>query len=124
MTKWEYLTAPILTPNTPNLRIQVKLVVKDPRLRSPTERQMSPTGRSVVRSSAAARSSRRVSRYACGDSPNAERNARLKCARDRPAALAMSSMPSPFSSLASSSAGSSRSIFASGSARCRLWIQW
>ena len=47
---------------------------------------MSATERSVIRSSAAARSSRRVSRYACGDSPNVRRNSRLKCARERPAA--------------------------------------
>ena len=64
----------------------MKLVVNEPTLCSPTEKQMSATERSVVRSSAAARSSRRVSRYACGDSPNARRNSRLKCARDRPAA--------------------------------------
>ena len=47
---------------------------------------MSATERSVMRSSEAARSSRRVSRYWCGDSPNARRNSRLKCARERPAA--------------------------------------
>ena len=35
---------------------------------------------SVLRSSSAARSSRRVSRYWCGVSPNARRNSRLKCA--------------------------------------------
>ena len=44
----------------PNVR--VKLVVNEPTLCRPTERQMSATERSVVRSSAAARSSRRVSR--------------------------------------------------------------
>src|SRR3954451_24377940 len=72
----------------------VKLVVNDPTLCSPTEKQISATERSVVRSSAAARSSRRVSRYAWGDSPNARRNSRLKCARERPAARARSSTPS------------------------------
>src|SRR5689334_19004916 len=54
---------------------------------------MSATERSVMRSSAALRSRRRVSRYACGDSPNARRNSREKCARERPAAAAMSSTP-------------------------------
>ena len=39
-----------------------KLVVNEPTLRSPTVMQMSATVRSVVRSSAAARSRRRVSR--------------------------------------------------------------
>ena len=78
--------------DTPNVR--VKLVVNEPMLWSPTDRQMSATERSVLRSSAAARSSRRVSRYACGDSPNARRNSRLKCARDSPAAAARSSTSS------------------------------
>src|SRR3954466_12097711 len=55
---------------------------------------MSAPERSVVRSIAAARSSRRVSRYACGVSPNARRNSRLKCARESPAARAMSSTSS------------------------------
>src|SRR6266513_1433884 len=55
---------------------------------------MSATERSVVRSIAAARSSRRVSRYACGVSPNARRNSRLKCARESPAARARSSTSS------------------------------
>src|SRR3954463_1594561 len=72
----------------------VKLVVNEPTLCSPTEKQTSATERSVVRSSAAARSSRRVSRYWCGDSAKALRNSRLKCARDSPAALARSSTPS------------------------------
>src|SRR4051794_21720169 len=67
-----------------------KLVVKEPTLLSPTDRQISATDWSVVRSSAAARSRRRVSRYACGDSPNSRRNSREKCARERPAAAAMS----------------------------------
>ena len=58
----------------------MKLVVNEPTLCRPTEKQMSATERSVVRSSAAARSRRRVSRYAWGDSPNARRNSRLKCA--------------------------------------------
>src|SRR3954454_14418047 len=71
-----------------------KLVVNEPMLVSPTDRQMSATEWSVVRSSAAARPSRRVSRYACGDSPNARRNSREKCARERPATAAMSSTPS------------------------------
>jgi len=56
----------------------VKLLVKEPTLRNPTAKQIWATERFVVRSSAAARSSRRVSRYACGDSPNARRNSRLK----------------------------------------------
>ena len=47
---------------------------------------MSVTLRSVLRSSAAARSSRRVSRYWCGASPNVRRNSRLKCAGDSAAA--------------------------------------
>jgi hypothetical protein len=66
-----------------------KLVVNDPMLRSPTARQMSETDRSVVRSSAAARSSRRVSRYWCGVSPKARRNSRLKCAAERHASRAI-----------------------------------
>jgi hypothetical protein len=44
----------------PNVR--VKLVVNEPTLCHPTEKQMSATERSVARSIAAARSSRRVSR--------------------------------------------------------------
>ena len=40
-----------------------KLVVNDPTLVSPTSKQISVTERSVLRSRAAARSSRRVSRY-------------------------------------------------------------
>jgi hypothetical protein len=44
---------------------------------------MSATVRSVFRSSAAARSSRRVRRYWCGVSPKARRNSRLKCAGER-----------------------------------------
>src|SRR3954451_15488221 len=73
--------------------MRLKLVVNDPTLCSPTDMQISATEWSVVRSSAAARSSRRVSRYACGESPNARRNSREKCARERPAAAAMSSTP-------------------------------
>jgi hypothetical protein len=42
--------------------VRVKLVVNEPTLLSPTEKHTSATERSVVRSSAAARSSRRVSR--------------------------------------------------------------
>ena len=53
--------------------MRVKLVVNEPRLWRPTEKQMSATDRSVARKSAAARSSRRVRRYAWGDSPNAYR---------------------------------------------------
>jgi hypothetical protein len=58
--------------------VRVKLVVKEPTLCKPTEKQMSATDRSVLRSSAAARSRRRVRRYACGGSPNVRRNSRLK----------------------------------------------
>ena len=64
--------------------MRVKLVVNEPTLVQADAKQISATERSVVRSSAAARSSRRVSRYACGDSPNARRNSREKCARERP----------------------------------------
>ena len=74
--------------------MRVKLVVNEPTLWSPTERHTSATDWSVLRSSAAARSRRRVSRYECGDSPKARRNSRLKCARERPAAPARSSTPS------------------------------
>jgi hypothetical protein len=42
--------------------VRLKLVVNEPTLRRPTEKQMSAIERSVVRSSAAARSIRRVSR--------------------------------------------------------------
>ena len=69
----------------------MKQVVNEPTLCKPTEKQTFATERSVVRSNAAARSRRRVKRYACGDSPKARRNSRLKCARDRPAARARSS---------------------------------
>ncbi len=65
-----------------------KLVVNDPMLRRPTSKQMSATERSVLRSSAAARSSLRVRRYWCGDSPKARRNSRLKWAGERWAARA------------------------------------
>src|SRR5665213_2907953 len=68
--------------------MRLKLVVKDPILDNPTATQMSATELSVFRRSAAALSRRRVSKYACGDSPNALRNARLKCAGDNPAAVA------------------------------------
>jgi hypothetical protein len=70
----------------PNIRL--KLVVNEPTLRNPTLRQMSETGRSVERSSDAARSSLRAMRYSCGDSPKARRNSRLKCACERRAARA------------------------------------
>ena len=43
-------------------KVRVKLVVKEPTPCRPTERQISATERSVLRSRAAARSSRRVSR--------------------------------------------------------------
>ena len=43
-------------------RTRLKLVVNDPTLPRPTAKQMSVIDQSVVRSSAAARSSRRVSR--------------------------------------------------------------
>jgi hypothetical protein len=68
--------------------MRLKLVVNEPMLDNPTAMQTSATELSVLRKSAAARSRRRVSKYACGDSPNALRNARLKCAGDKPAALA------------------------------------
>src|SRR5215213_59486 len=51
-------------------------------------KQMSATERSVLRSSAAARSSLRVSRYWCGVSPNSRRNSRLKWAGESRAAFA------------------------------------
>lgn len=68
--------------------MRAKLVVNEPTLDRPTDQQMSAIGRSVLRSIAAARSSRRVIRYECGDSPKARRNSPMKCARDSPAALA------------------------------------
>jgi hypothetical protein len=71
--------------------VRVKLVVNDPTLCRPTEKQISATDRSVFLSSDAARSSRRVRRYEWGDSPNARRNSRLKCARESRAARARSS---------------------------------
>ncbi len=43
-------------------KVRVKVVVNEPMLRSPTDKQMSATDRSLPRNSAAARSSRRVSR--------------------------------------------------------------
>jgi hypothetical protein len=64
--------------------------MKEPTLVSPTSKQISVTARSVLRSRAAARSSRRVSRYWWGASPNVRRNSRLKWARDNPAARARS----------------------------------
>ena len=69
---------------------RVKLVVNEPTLLRPTAKQIVTTDRSVERSSAAARSSRRDSRYACGGSPNARLNSRLKCARESPASAARS----------------------------------
>jgi hypothetical protein len=74
--------------------VRVKLVVNEPTLRRPTAKQIDATERSVARSKDAARSSRRVSRYACGDSPNTRLNSRLKCARESPASRARSSTPS------------------------------
>src|SRR6478672_7666325 len=70
--------------------IRPKLVVNEPTLWSPTAQQMRATDQSVVRSRAAARSSRRVSRYWWGDSPKVRRNSRLKWAGDRRAAAARS----------------------------------
>src|SRR3954468_1395683 len=70
--------------------MRVKEVANEPMLLNPTALQISATERSVVRSMAAARSSRRVSRYACGLSPKVLRNSRLKWAGDRPAARARS----------------------------------
>lgn len=61
--------------------------MNEPTLCAPTAKQMSATGQSVARSSAAARSSRRVSRYWCGDSPNVALNRLLKCAGDSLAGL-------------------------------------
>jgi hypothetical protein len=58
--------------------MRLKLVVNDPTLSRPTAMQMSATDESVIRNKVADRSKRRVSKYACGDSPNAFRNARLK----------------------------------------------
>ena len=55
---------------------------------------MRATERSEFRNSAAARSSRRVNKYEWGDSPKVRRNSRLKWARERCAAAAMSSTPS------------------------------
>jgi len=69
-------------------KARLKLVVKEPTLRRPTAKQMLETLRSVVRRSAAARSSRRVRRYRCGVVPNARRNSRLKCAGESFAAAA------------------------------------
>jgi hypothetical protein len=68
--------------------VRRKLVVNEPTLRSPTVMQMSATERSVLRSSDAARSIRRIRRYWCGDSPNTRRNSRLKWAGDSFAARA------------------------------------
>src|SRR5215212_703711 len=85
-----------------------KLVVNEPTLESPTAKQMSATDQSVVRSSAAARSRRRVRRYWWGDSPKARRNSRLKCAGDSRASRAMSgtSRGSPYRASARSLARS------------------
>ena len=68
--------------------VRPKVVVNEPTLLSPTLKHTSATEWSVPRSSAAARSMRRVSRYWCGVSPNARRNSRLKCAGDSRAARA------------------------------------
>src|SRR4051812_8709542 len=75
----------------PNKRPQ--LGVNEPTLDRPTAMQTSATDQSVVRNNAAARSSRRVSRYWCGDSPNVRLNSRLKCACESRAARAMSTTP-------------------------------
>ena len=63
-------------------------VVNEPTLARPTSAQMRATEWSVPRSSAAARSSRRVSRYWCGVSPNARLNWRMKWAGEACAARA------------------------------------
>ncbi len=55
---------------------------KVPRLFQPVPNAMSVTGRSVSRSSAVARSMRRVSKYRCGGRPNACLNECAKCASD------------------------------------------
>ena len=60
--------------------MRLKLVVNEPTLVRPTSMQISATEWSVERSSAAARSSRRVIRYWCGVSPKVRRNSRVKCA--------------------------------------------
>ncbi len=65
-------------------------MVNEPTPCAPTAKQIAATVQSVARSSAAARSSRRVSRYWCGDSPKAALNRRLKWAGDSPAAAARS----------------------------------
>jgi hypothetical protein len=62
--------------------------VNDPTLRRPTAKQTSEIERSVLRKSAAARSSRRVRRYWWGVSPNVRRNSLLKCASESRAARA------------------------------------
>ena len=66
--------------------MRLKLDVNEPTLLRPTSAQIRATEWSVVRSSAAARSIRRVSRYWCGVSPNARRKPRTKCQRDACAA--------------------------------------
>jgi hypothetical protein len=71
----------------------VNAVVKEPTLDMPTAQQMEATDRSVLRSIAAARSSRRLIRYRRGVSPNVRRNSRVKWALDRAATRAMSSTP-------------------------------
>jgi ABC-type uncharacterized transport system auxiliary subunit len=68
--------------------------VNDPTLSNPTAKQILATDHSVVRSSAAARSSRRVKRYWWGASPKVLANSRLKWAFDTPAARAMSATES------------------------------
>lgn len=65
-------------------------MVNEPTLCAPTAKQISATLQSVDVSRAAARSSRLVSRYWCGDSPNVALNRLLKWAGDSPAAAARS----------------------------------
>src|ERR1700727_794161 len=70
-------------------KILPKLAVNDPTLPAPTAKHTSATDQSVTRSSVAARSRRRVSRYWCGDSPKARLKSRLKQAADIRAARAV-----------------------------------
>lgn len=62
--------------DSPTIALNVLLNV--PRLVNPTSMQTSVTLRSVFRSSAIARSTRRRCRYRCGVSPNVARNVRMK----------------------------------------------
>jgi hypothetical protein len=53
-------------------------VLNEPRLENPTAKHTSVTDRSPARSNAMARSMRRLMRYWCGVSPNADLKLRLK----------------------------------------------